>query len=83
MQHSKTGHRIRKPEHSLSNIYSQYEPTHGHRKPGRPKPSFANHIATMIDPITKPTETQIRIHAANRDQWREIVKNHSTDNIQL
>lgn len=81
-QLSKTGHRLRKPEHSLSNIYALYEPTHGHRKPGRPKPSFANNIATIIDPITKPTETQIRIHAANRDQWREIVKNHSTDNIQ-
>ena len=73
-QLTKTGHRLRKPVNSISNRFALYEPTHGTRRPGRPKTSFKDSIATIIDPTNKPTETQIRTYAQNRENWTALVE---------
>ena len=72
-QLKKTGHRIRKPTNSIANIYALYEPTHGNRGRGRPRASFKDTIANIIDPIHNPSETQIRNYAKDRTQWTEII----------
>ena len=73
-QLKKTGHRIRKPTNSIANRYALYEPTHGNRGRGRPRASFKDTIANIIDPIHHPSETQIRNYAKDRTQWTEIIK---------
>ena len=77
-QLEKTGHRLRKPAGSLANRYALYEPALGQRRPGRPRTTFKEQIANIIDPVTKPTEAQIREYAQDRDAWRRMIKERTS-----
>ena len=69
------GHCLRKPPTELVNQYALYTPkaNHGHRGRGRPKMTYLNYIAGLINNEVLPTEQEIRNLAANRDGWKKIV----------
>ena len=76
-QLEKTGHRLRKPEGSFANRYAIYEPSHGHRTPGRPRKTYRDQIATIINANNKPSETEIREYAQDRANWKKIIKDRT------
>ena len=71
----KLGHFLRKPSTALTNKYALYEPSHGTRRPGRPKQSYKDYIAKVINFQDPPTEQSIRQTAMDRKAWAKIVKN--------
>ena len=77
-QLEKTGHRLRKPESSLANRFALYVPKHGRRGPGRPRTSFTNTITNIINPTVRLSEAEVRRHAQDRDSWKEMIKDRTT-----
>jgi hypothetical protein len=70
------GHCLRRDESEPINQYALYTPKqkHGHRRPGRPKKSYAQYIADLIHKEAPPTVDEIRRMAADRDIWRKIAE---------
>jgi hypothetical protein len=69
------GHCLRREPKELVNQYALYTPkeTHGKRKRGRPKMSYADYLAKLINNVTPPTVQEIRNMASNREDWAKIV----------
>ena len=70
------GHCIRKPTVDLIHQYVLYEPvpSHGKRRPGRRAPSYAEYVGRLINNQVPPRPDEIRAMAANRTEWRKIVR---------
>jgi hypothetical protein len=68
------GHVLRLDDNEPAKIFALYDPTHGHRKRGRPRLRFTEYVASLITDEPKGyTRDTIMQLAQNRNQWRRIV----------
>ena len=67
------GHCLRRDPKELVNQYALYTPkeTHGKRRRGRPKMSYADYLARLINNTTPPTVQEIIM----QEIWHRIDKN--------
>ena len=66
-------HILRKPGNELVNRYALFHPKHGNRKPGLPKLTFHQYIASVISQAYPPTPEEIRNMVQDRKAWRKLV----------
>jgi hypothetical protein len=69
------GHCLRRTTNEFVNMYALYTPKNGHgkRRRGRPRLTYAEYVAKLINNDEPPTSDEIRKAAANRKHWLDIV----------
>jgi hypothetical protein len=68
------GHILRLPDTEPVKEYAMYVPTHGRRKPGRPRTLFPKYIQQLVgDPDGLLQAEQITSMAQDRNNWRKLV----------
>ena len=68
------GHILRLPEEEPAKRYALYIPTHGKRKPGRPRTSYLTYVRELLgDKEGALQEKQIAALATDRRAWRKLV----------
>ena len=72
------GHILRLPEEEPASIYALYIPSHGNRRPGRPRTSNLTYIQRLLGYEEGSIQAdQIATLAKDRSAWRSLVVAYS------